>query len=79
MLYERYHTRKMADYGGMGPKLELLGRRMVFITLSSIGLPGLNGFVGEVLVLFGMFDRGTAPGRWRFWGRPASCWVPGTC
>jgi NADH-quinone oxidoreductase subunit M len=56
MLYERYHTRKMADYGGMGAKLKLLAAFMVFIGMSGIGLPGLNGFVGEVLVFFGMYD-----------------------
>jgi NADH-quinone oxidoreductase subunit M len=56
MLYERYHTRKLADYGGMGAKLGLLAVCMIFITLSSIGLPGLNGFVGEALVFFGMFE-----------------------
>jgi NADH-quinone oxidoreductase subunit M len=56
MLYERYHTRKMADYGGMGARLHLLAVFMVFITLSSIGLPGLNGFLGELLTLGGMYD-----------------------
>src|SRR5205823_9192205 len=56
MLYERYHTRKMADYGGMAARLKLLGCFMVFISLTSVGLPGLNGFVGEVLVLMGAFD-----------------------
>lgn len=55
MLYDRYHTRRMADYGGMGTKLRLLSFSMVFISLSSIGLPGLNGFVGEALIFFGMF------------------------
>jgi NADH-quinone oxidoreductase subunit M len=56
MLYERYHTRKMADYSGMGARLHLLAVFMVFITLSSIGLPGLNGFLGEFLTLAGMYD-----------------------
>jgi NADH-quinone oxidoreductase subunit M len=56
MLYERYHTRMMADYGGLGARLRLLACFMVFIVLTSIGLPGLNGFVGEVLVLMGAFD-----------------------
>src|SRR5205085_101553 len=61
MLYERYHTRKMIDYGGMAARVKLLAAFMVFITMSSIGLPGLNGFLGEVLVLLGMYDsRGTA-------------------
>ncbi len=54
MLYERYHTRKMADYGGMAAKLKLLAVAMVFVSLSSVGLPGLNGFWGEVLSLMGI-------------------------
>jgi NADH-quinone oxidoreductase subunit M len=56
MLYERYHTRQMAAYGGMAARLKLLACFMVFISLSSLGLPGLNGFVGEALVFLGMFD-----------------------
>ncbi len=56
MLYERYHTRKMADYGGMAARLHLLAAAFVFITMSSVGLPGLNGFVSEVLTLMGMYD-----------------------
>ncbi len=54
MLYERYHTRLMADYGGMAARLKLLGVAMMFICLSSAGLPGLNGFWGEVLSLMGI-------------------------
>lgn len=57
MLYERYHTRKISDYGGMARRLPLLGACMVFVCLSSVGLPGLNGFIGEVLSLFGVFQR----------------------
>ena len=49
MIYERYHTRKMADYGGMASRLKLMAVFMVFICMSSVGLPGLNGFVGETL------------------------------
>jgi NADH-quinone oxidoreductase subunit M len=56
MLYERYHTRQMADYGGMAARLRVLAFFMVFISLTSLGLPGLNGFVGEALVLFGTFS-----------------------
>jgi NADH-quinone oxidoreductase subunit M len=56
MLYERYHTRRLADYGGLGKKLKLLAAFMVFVGMSSVGLPGLNGFVGEALILFGMYD-----------------------
>jgi NADH:ubiquinone oxidoreductase subunit 4 (subunit M) len=50
------HTRQMEDYGGLADRLRLLACFMVFISLTSVGLPGLNGFVGEVLVLMGMFD-----------------------
>lgn len=57
MLYERYHTRKISDYGGMASRLPLFGTFMVFICLTSVGLPGLNGFIGEVLVLMGIFQR----------------------
>jgi NADH-quinone oxidoreductase subunit M len=56
MLYERYHTRKMADYGGMGSKLKILATLMVFMGMSSVALPGLNGFWGEFAVLSGMFN-----------------------
>ena len=64
MLYERYHTRKIADYGGMAARLPLLGVFMVFICLSSVGLPGLNGFIGEALVLLGIFDHQWTEHQW---------------
>jgi NADH:ubiquinone oxidoreductase subunit 5 (subunit L)/multisubunit Na+/H+ antiporter MnhA subunit len=57
MVYERYHTRMLDDLGGLAARLPLLACIMVFIAMSSIGLPGLNGFVGEVLSLAGMFRR----------------------
>lgn len=66
MLYERYHTRHMEDYGGMGTRLKVLAVFMVFITMSSIGLPGLNGFVGEFLVLAGM---------WSYTGAQVNAWL----
>ncbi len=56
MLYDRYHTRMMGDYGGMAAQLKLLALAMVFICLSSVGMPFLNGFVGEMLVLAGLVD-----------------------
>lgn len=62
MLYERYHTRKIDDYGGMSRRLPLLGAFMVYICLTSVGLPGLNGFIGEVLVLFGVMDQQVSKG-----------------
>jgi NADH-quinone oxidoreductase subunit M len=57
MIYERYHTRQIADLGGLAKKLPVLSFFMLAMTLSSIGLPGLNGFVGEFLILLGMFER----------------------
>jgi NADH-quinone oxidoreductase subunit M len=57
MVYERYHTRQLDDLQGLASRLPLLATAMVFISLSSIGLPGLNGFVGEFLSLVGMFQR----------------------
>jgi NADH-quinone oxidoreductase subunit M len=57
MIYERYHTRQLDDLGGLAARLPLLACGMVFIAMSSIGLPGLNGFIGEVLSLAGMFRR----------------------
>ena len=57
MIYERYHTRMLDDLGGLAARLPLIACALVFISLSSIGLPGLNGFVGEILSLAGMFRR----------------------
>ncbi len=55
MLYERRHTRLMADYGGIAASVPVLSFFMVFTVLASAGLPGLNGFVGEFLILIGSF------------------------
>ena len=60
MLYERYHTREIKDYSGMARRLPILSFFMLIMTLSSIGLPGMNGFAGELLVLVGMFQRAWA-------------------
>ncbi len=57
MIYERYHTRQLDDLGGLAARLPRLACTIVFIAMASIGLPGLNGFVGEVLSLAGMFRR----------------------
>ena len=55
MVYDRYHTRELSELGGLATRLPLLSVCMVFICMASAGLPGLNGFVGEVLSLIGMF------------------------
>ncbi|MCS3663136.1 NADH-quinone oxidoreductase subunit M [Salinibacter ruber] len=55
MLYERRHTRLMDDYGGLATSVPVLTTLMVISVLASAGLPGLNGFVGEFLILLGSF------------------------
>ncbi len=53
MIYERYHTRDIQQIGGLARKMPWLSFFLIVFTLSSVGLPGLNGFVGEFLVLLG--------------------------
>jgi NADH-quinone oxidoreductase subunit M len=55
MLYDRAHTRQIADFGGLSAVLPVYGGLFLFVCLSSLGLPGLNGFVGEFLILNGTF------------------------
>jgi NADH-quinone oxidoreductase subunit M len=55
MLYERRHTREIADYGGIAKVVPVFSLIFTVVALSSIGLPGLNGFIGEFLVLLGSF------------------------
>jgi NADH-quinone oxidoreductase subunit M len=54
-LYERKHTRDMDKMGGLAARVPVLATFFMIIVLSSIGLPGMNGFVGEVLLLLGAF------------------------
>jgi NADH-quinone oxidoreductase subunit M len=53
MLYERRHTRLISEYGGIAKQVPWIASAFVVVTLSSIGLPGTNGFVGEFLILAG--------------------------
>ena len=55
MLYERRHTRKIADFGGVAKPMPVFAACFGIVTMSSIGLPLLNGFVGEFLILLGVF------------------------
>ncbi|HEV7993478.1 MAG TPA: NADH-quinone oxidoreductase subunit M [Gemmatimonadaceae bacterium] len=59
MIYERRHTRLIESYGGLARVVPLFATMLTFVSLSSIGVPGTNGFVGEFLVLIGAFR--TAP------------------
>jgi NADH-quinone oxidoreductase subunit M len=57
MIYERFHTRNIASLGGIAAKAPWLTVFFMLFTFSSIGLPGLNGFVGEFMILAGSFQR----------------------
>ena len=55
MIYERRHTREMDAFGGLWKVMPVYGVLMLIVSLSSMGLPGLNGFVGEFTILLGAF------------------------
>jgi NADH-quinone oxidoreductase subunit M len=55
MIYERRHTREMDAFGGLWKVMPVYGVLMLIVALSSMGLPGLNGFVGEFTILLGAF------------------------
>jgi len=55
ILYERTHTRLIADYGGAAARMPVFAGLFLTAMLASAGLPGLNGFVGEILCFFGIF------------------------
>jgi NADH-quinone oxidoreductase subunit M len=56
MIYDRRHTRLIGDFGGLWKQLPIFSAFLLVVTFSSIGLPGLNGFVGEFLILLGAFN-----------------------
>ncbi len=62
VLYERRHTRLIADYGGIAKVMPVYAVLFMIIALSSIGLPTTNGFVGEFLILLGAFASNTLYG-----------------
>src|SRR5262249_25234870 len=57
MIYERRHTRRIADFGGLWTAVPVFAALFLVVMLASAGLPGLNGFVGEFLILCGAFGR----------------------
>jgi NADH-quinone oxidoreductase subunit M len=56
LIYDRRHTRMIADFGGLSTVMPIFATLFAIIMFSSIGLPGLNGFVGEFLILVGAFN-----------------------
>ena len=65
-LYDRRHTRLIADFGGLSRTIPIFAGVFLLVSLASLGLPGLNGFVGEFLVLAGTFFS------YRWWVVPAA-------
>jgi NADH-quinone oxidoreductase subunit M len=63
IVYERRHTRMIEDYGGLSHIMPVYATIFLVMTLSSIGMPGLNGFIGEFFILQGTF---AAPGLWPY-------------
>jgi NADH-quinone oxidoreductase subunit M len=55
VLYERRHTRRMAEFGGLWAQMPVFAAMFLIVVLGSVGLPGLSGFVGEFLTLLGTF------------------------
>jgi NADH-quinone oxidoreductase subunit M len=55
-IYERRHTRLITDFGGLAKQMPVFAVIFMIVTLSSIGLPGTNGFVGEFLILIGAYE-----------------------
>ncbi len=69
ILYERRHTREISDFGGLSATLPWFAALFMIACLSSIGLPGLNGFIGEFLILLGAF-RGSPLEVWPYVSGP---------
>jgi NADH-quinone oxidoreductase subunit M len=57
VIYERRHTRLIAEFGGLWKQLPVYAVFFLIVMLSSVGLPGLNGFVGEFMILMGAFQQ----------------------
>jgi NADH-quinone oxidoreductase subunit M len=55
MLAERFHSRRLADFGGLWGKMPVYGAFMLFFAMASAGLPGLSNFVGELMIMIGSF------------------------
>ena len=64
MIYERRHSRMIADFGGVAKVMPVFAVMFMIATLASIGLPGLNGFVGEFLILMGTFNSDVLTNIW---------------
>lgn len=64
MIYDRRHTRMISEFGGLSAIMPVFAVMFMIATLSSIGLPGLNGFVGEFLILMGAYNSEVLSNGW---------------
>ncbi len=71
MVYERTHTRAIKDYGGIAASMPVFTVFFIIVTMSSIGLPGTNGFAGEFLILSGAFQEALPAEPWGAWNSVA--------
>jgi len=58
VLYDRMHTRRIADYGGVANRMPVFAGLFVFFAMANAGLPGTSGFVGEFMVILASFQAG---------------------
>ncbi len=76
-FYDRTHTRLIKDYGGMAKPMPVAAAFFSLFVVGSLGLPGLSGFVGEFLILVGLFQYARCSRCWppsaSYWGRPTCC------
>jgi NADH-quinone oxidoreductase subunit M len=70
IIYERRHTRAITEYGGLANVMPIYATFFVITTMSSIGLPFLNGFVGEFLTMLGMWNSNALSA----WNTPSINW-----
>lgn len=60
IIYDRYHTRLLRYYGGLGTVMPLFSTALFLFTLANMGFPGTSNFVGELLLFLGIFSQNTA-------------------
>jgi len=68
LMYERMHTREISAFSGLGKVMPVFATLFAIMALSSMGLPGLNGFIGEFLILIGSFEWNPVYTYWAVWG-----------
>jgi NADH-quinone oxidoreductase subunit M len=74
VLYEQRHTRLFKEYGGIWVKVPVFGTFFLLAALSSVGLPGMNGFVGEFIILLGTFKINWIPAAFGAFGVVLAAW-----